>query len=120
MTSTRRRLAAYVIVEGSPTAPAPEKTDPFARASSIPGVRAVADADGRLLHLFPASTSGQVFLYDEEGRLRFSGGITVARGHEGDSAGAAAIVSFVNHGHLGRATTRVFGCPIFNADGERK
>jgi hypothetical protein len=120
MTSSRGRLSAYVIVAGSRIAPEPEKTETFSRASAIPGVRAIGDADGGELRLFPAATSGQVFVYDEEGRLRFSGGITAARGHQGPNRGAQAIASLVNRRRIERVTTRVFGCLIGNKDGEGK
>jgi hypothetical protein len=45
-------------------------------ATSIPGVQVVKDTDGREVRLFGSTTSGHVLLYDTDGHLRFSGGIT--------------------------------------------
>ena len=61
---------------------------------------------------FGARTSGQVLLYDKQGKLVFSGGITSARGHFGDSFGKSAIISFINHNHLEHKSTPVFGCAL--------
>ncbi len=61
------------------------QSDSFVRAQSIPGVSVTSDRDGHEAALFGALTSGHVMLYDRAGALTFSGGITPARGHEGDS-----------------------------------
>src|SRR5712691_5642885 len=61
-----------------------------------------------------APTSGQTVLYDSQGRLLFSGGITGSRGHSGDNAGRSSIVSLVNAGVADQKETIVFGCPLFN------
>ncbi len=61
------------------------QSDSFVRAQSIPGVSVTSDRDGHEAALFGALTSGHVMLYDRAGTLTFSGGITPARGHEGDS-----------------------------------
>jgi hypothetical protein len=58
-------------------------------------------------------TSGQTVLYDNEGALLFSGGITGARGHAGDNAGRTSLVELLNRGAAGRSRTSVFGCPLF-------
>lgn len=104
------RLTAYVIVGDSQLTGPTEKTATFQRAAAIPGVRAIADRDGTYRRLFGAATSGQVYLYDEDGQLRFSGGITAARGHEGPSRGRTEIASFVNDRRTAHLSSRVFGC----------
>jgi hypothetical protein len=86
-----------------------------AAAARIPGVALVDDPGGAEAARFGATTSGHVFLFDGDGRLRFHGGVTPARGHEGDSAGADAVVSLVLGGE-GAATAPVFGCPLFDAE----
>lgn len=88
------------------------ESDLWRRAEEIPGVRAMRDSDGREARLYGAATSGHVVLYDTEGRLRFSGGITASRGHEGDNAGRDAIVSIITSGRAERTETFVFGCPL--------
>lgn len=111
MSSAGDALDAVVIVDGTTTG-AVEETVAFRRASSIPGVRVIADRDGSLRQRFGAATSGHVFLYDDTGRLRFSGGITPARGREGTNNGGAAIVAFARGRQLSRMATRVFGCAL--------
>ena len=60
-------------------------------------------------------TSGQTLLYDEDGRLAFSGGITGARAHAGDNLGRQSLVALLNREPAKRSATNVFGCPLFNA-----
>jgi hypothetical protein len=95
-----------------------EKTDIWRSAASIPGVSVVADDGGIEARRFHAVTSGHTALYDAEGRLLFSGGITGSRGHSGDNAGRSAIVSLLNTGEAEAAETFVFGCPLFGTNNE--
>jgi hypothetical protein len=89
------------------------QSDLWVTASSIPGVHVLRDVDGADARRFGAWTSGQTLLYDAQGRLRFSGGITDARGHEGDNAGRASLESILFHGETPAARTSVFGCGLF-------
>jgi hypothetical protein len=52
-------------------------------------------------------------LYDSAGNLLFRGGITSARGHAGDNAGRAAVVSLLTSDEAEGRDTPVFGCPLF-------
>jgi hypothetical protein len=70
------------------------KTSLWRSAAAIPGVSETVD-DGREARLFGAATSGQTMVYDRNGRLLFSGGITAARGHLGDNPGASAITALL-------------------------
>jgi hypothetical protein len=98
------------------------QTDDWVKASlwnsarRIPGVSAIIDPGGALAERFDARTSGQVFLYQPDGRLIFSGGITGSRGHAGDNAGMEAIVALATGSAAVRdpvpASTPVFGCSI--------
>jgi hypothetical protein len=85
------------------------------RAERIPRVEVVADAEGKEARRLGSVTSGQALLYGADGTLLFSGGLTDARGHAGESAGRRAVLSFLAHSEQARATTPVFGCPISNA-----
>jgi hypothetical protein len=84
----------------------------FARA--IPGTTVSVDVDGVETRRFGARTSGEAILYDPEGKLVFQGGITPARGHEGDSVGRTAIVNWVTN-HPAEARAPVFGCPLLDS-----
>ena len=103
-----------------------EKQALWNQAAAIPGVRLVSDVDGREADNFRAVTSGQAALYDRLGKLCFAGGITVARGHEGDNFGRTAMENIVNGSKFNllswhpqadsaSATTnqsKVFGCAL--------
>lgn len=90
-------------------------TDLWDSAGAIPGVLVSSDDDEREAHLFGGATSGQTMLYDGEGQLRFSGGITSARGHAGDNDGSSALTEILVGGTSALDTTPVFGCPLEEA-----
>jgi hypothetical protein len=89
-----------------------EQTNLWDTALAIPGAHVISDLDGVEASRFRATTSGQTVLYDSAGKLLFSGGITGARGHEGDNAGETAIEELVNSASSDCRQTPVFGCPI--------
>lgn len=118
MTQAQGRVTAYALFVKPPGSSDDwEKTDLWQSAASIPGVNVVVD-EGVEAQRFHAATSGQTVLYDAEGHLLFSGGITGSRGHSGDNAGRDAIVSLLNTGEAERAETAVFGCPLFGTHSE--
>ncbi len=82
-------------------------------AAGHPGVRILRDEDGFEARRFGARTSGQTLLYSAGGRLVFSGGITPARGHAGDSAGRDALLAYALRGEVTVRTSDVFGCALF-------
>jgi hypothetical protein len=88
------------------------RTDQWRAAAEMPGVRVMTDIDGMEARHFQAFTSGHTLLYSAEGELLFSGGITIARGHEGDNAGRLAIESWLTNSIAEVRETPVFGCPI--------
>lgn len=113
MAQTQDHLKAYALfVKPEGTSEDWEKTDLWRSAIEIPGVEVVMD-DGKEARRFNAVTSGQTVVYDAQGHLRFSGGITGSRGHSGDNAGRSAIVSLVNGADENRSESAVFGCPLF-------
>ncbi|WP_321469819.1 hypothetical protein [uncultured Paludibaculum sp.] len=107
-------LTAHVIfldVAGTPE----KDSATIALARSIQGVHVHTGAAPSVARIWGASTSGQVFLYDPLGQLRFSGGITAGRGHEGLNAGHSAIVSFLRTGRLATNQAPVFGCSLLGS-----
>ena len=119
MAQTEGRVTAYAIfLKPSGSSDDWERTDLWQSAASIPGVSVVVDDDGAEAHRFHAMTSGQTALYDVDGRLLFSGGITGSRGHSGDNAGRSAIVSLLNSGDAERTETSVFGCSLYGSRSE--
>ncbi len=114
MARCRPQLTAYVLFCRPRHVPQGwELTDSYMRAAGIPGVQALVDLEGVESHLFGASTSGQVLLYDAHGSLLFTGGITAGRGHEGDNAGQSAVVQAAFGEKLAVRSTPVFGCSLF-------
>jgi len=93
-----------------------EATDLWQRVASIPNVHLMRDDAGIEASVFDAATSGQVVVYDADGRLIFSGGITPSRGHSGDNDGRATIRALLTgdryHVH---DRTPVFGCSLRDA-----
>jgi hypothetical protein len=119
MAQSQGRVTAYVLFLKPPGfSDEWEKTDLWQSAASIPGVNVLIDESGAEALRFHAATSGQTMLYDADGRLLFSGGITGSRGHAGDNAGRSSIVSLLNTGTAERAETFVFGCQLFGANSE--
>ena len=110
------RLRSYAVFE-RPAASLPnrwEQTDLWTSAAQIPGVTEGVD-NGSEAARFGSATSGQAAIYDRAGQLRFSGGITAARGHWGDNAGVIEVEQLLRGERSRPASTPVFGCPLFSA-----
>ena len=102
--------AVFVRPPGVP--PGWERTALWSACAVLPRVTVVLDEGGQEARRFGVATSGCTLLYDERGRLVFSGGITPGRGHAGQSAGSAAIVRWFESADAPAAATPVFGCPL--------
>ena|SRR3989442_9212026 len=119
MAHCRGRLKAYVVVIKPDGAPINWEDGKILRSAlTIPDVSVLVDQNGVEARRFHAETSGQVVLYNPEGNLLFSGGITASRGQAGDNAGETAIESLVNAGSASSDRSFVFGCPLFNPNSE--
>jgi hypothetical protein len=115
MAQCRGRLAAYVFFFKPAEFPEGwERTDLWESAARIPGVTVLSDEGGAEALRFSAPSSGAAMLYDTQGHLLFSGGITSSRGHSGDNDGRSAIVGLVQGGETWRAETPVFGCSLIS------
>jgi hypothetical protein len=88
-----------------------ERTNVYDGATRIRRARVQLDVDGREAKIFGGFTSGQTFLYDGEGRLRFAGGVTSLRGHAGLNRGRADVIRIANQ-RSGSGSHPVFGCAI--------
>ena len=113
MTRVQGRLTAHVLLVRPSEAPAGwEKSDIWRAPAAIPGVDLTRDVDGAETGRFGALTSGQVLLYNSEGDLQFAGGITPARGHEGDNPGRDAVVALLTGKNAAQRATPVYGCAL--------
>lgn len=82
-------------------------------AQQIPNVHLDVDTNGTEAHLFDVKTSGQTFLYTKDGSLLFSGGLTRARGHMGDSDGRSFLLRYLaSETPMPPIQTPVFGCDM--------
>ncbi len=106
-------LAAHVLFMQPPDAPADWLDGKLWKsANALPGASVAVDKNGVNAMAFGAETSGQVVVYDMDGNLRFSGGITDGRGHEGDNPGFLAVLDLVRTGKSKISETPVYGCSL--------
>jgi len=89
-----------------------EQTDLWRTAAAIPGAQVIGDRNGEEARRFGVETSGHALLYDDVGQLLYSGGITAARGHQGDNAGRSALVRLLSQESTDDRALPVFGCPL--------
>jgi hypothetical protein len=89
------------------------KTGTYDQATRIPGVTVIRDDHGHEADRFGVWTSGQTLLYDRDGQLVYSGGVTGARGKPGTNTGRSTLLALLAGGHPARSTTQVFGCSLF-------
>jgi hypothetical protein len=118
-----QRPAVQVIVCRPDGAPAGwDDSDLVRSARAIPGATVSTDDGGADAAAFGATTSGQVVLFDAQGRVLFTGGITDGRGHEGDNPGLDAALAALGEPNASSAVagppamraTPVYGCPLMN------
>ena len=121
MAGARGRIEAHVLfIRPVDTAEDWAQTDLWATASAIPGVTVHRDDAGIESRRFQAATSGDTLLYGRDGRLLFQGGITISRGHAGDSPGRSAILACLEQNAPGERATPVFGCPLFATETQKR
>ena len=79
------------------------------------GYDVLEDLEACLATEFGALTSGHALLYSTDGSLRFSGGLTDSRGHEGDSFAMLQLEQALNRQGLlqeGPLASKVYGCLV--------
>lgn len=82
----------------------------------IPRVTVRGDVEGKQARAFGMLTSGDVALFTSDGHLRFRGGVTSARGHEGESEGGRRLQRALAESHSAPGAIPVFGCPLESGD----
>jgi hypothetical protein len=94
----------------------------WSKAQGMPSVKRVLDHQRLESRRFKVNTSGEVMLYTAAGKLRFYGGITPSRGHEGESVGQKRLISLVRSDSSLQERLEhpfqsfVFGCPLFKQE----
>ena len=82
--------------------------------NDLPDVKVLDDINGEWATAFGVRTSGHILLYDSEQKLRFSGGITISRGHEGTSRANSILAGLITDRVQSSHSYPTFGCPILN------
>lgn len=82
----------------------------------LPSVVSLIDSGSVLSSQFGAYTSGFVVLYDNNNKLLFSGGLTVARGHEGYNSYSRMLSEMLSldSTSITSVTSPVYGCGLQN------
>lgn len=109
-------LADVRVFFRTPENPSEEWTPPplWLDAANLPGTTVGSDPGGALAARCDVKTSGHVLVYSAEGRLLFSGGITAARGEEGENPGRSAVVALLKGQPSVATSSQVYGCPLFD------
>jgi hypothetical protein len=84
--------------------------------ASCPDVNIIFDKRGAEAKRFRIATSGHVVVYDPNGRLSYSGGITAARGLRGDNYGRATVIDRIRGNEAKESGCPVFGCALADPD----
>jgi hypothetical protein len=103
------RLTAWVLFAQPRDAPHPAA---WIEAERLPDTQIGIDPTGAEAARFGALTSGYLVLYDRSGRLRFSGGITAARGHAGENMGRTELLAALDDTTAAAQRHSVFGCSL--------
>lgn len=90
-------------------------SDLWNKVKGMQGIEARIDPGAESARRFGVGVSGHALLYGSDGRLRFSGGITTSRGHEGDNLGRSSIVAILRGKTPLTQSSAVFGCRLFPA-----
>jgi hypothetical protein len=118
--SVNRLAVRIVFTHAHHTPESLEQSDTWFEATDIPDAEVSVDKDGQAVRRFGFRKSGHALLYDRNGLLLFSGGITpsgagdaavIANASAGtDNPGANAIVLFVLAGGATKTHAPVPGC----------
>jgi hypothetical protein len=84
-------------------------------AREVPGLNVVIDQNGSIAARFGALTSGQVLMFDGQGRRVFAGGITGSRGHAGYNRGLAIVLGLAKGDTREPQQAPVYGCALHDA-----
>jgi hypothetical protein len=82
-------------------------------AEQIHDVKVLADREGKECKRFGVVTSGHALVFDRDGHMLFSGGITPARGHGGECRALDRLHALLDGEKAGTPSFfPVFGCPL--------
>ena len=89
------------------------QTDYWRRLDRMAGARPVRDVAGHWAKLLGAPVSGTVAVYDAGGALRFQGGLTASRGHDGPSRALSMLSAWAEGASFPESVSLpAFGCAL--------
>jgi hypothetical protein len=104
-------VAVVFVTVGLP--PAEVSASPLmAMARSLPHVTVKQDDAGHLACSYGATVSGETFFVDSRGRVLYHGGLTPARGHQGDATGQTLLEQVARGKREGPCAAPIFGCSL--------
>ncbi|WP_145116492.1 hypothetical protein [Botrimarina mediterranea] len=93
------------------------QSETLRQAADLPNATVHYDEGGVRAQSFGAQASGSVALYAADGRLLFAGGVTVSRGHDGESLGAEQLRKQIQNPKEGAPVTApALGCRLCRED----
>ena len=93
------------------TGPDPHHSQLTAKAEALPEAEKQFITEEEIVARYGARTSGQALIYNAEGALVFSGGLTDSRGSAGDSTGMQALADVIS-GRPCIPNLPVYGCAL--------
>ncbi len=109
-----RNTSAYAIFCTLPEAPQDwEQGALWQQAHKIEHLKVLLDNNQQEQSSFHVTTSGQVLLYDYKGKLRYKGGITPARGHEGSNPGLRTLESLLQNQISDQKSIQKLSYPVY-------
>lgn len=83
--------------------------------AGLPNAILTKDSGGRFALNYGSLTSGSICFIDKDSKLKFSGGITSSRGHQGECSASETLKSVLGGDEVesDQARPPVFGCPLF-------
>jgi hypothetical protein len=88
------------------------RSETVERVGQLANARLFIDPNGTEAARFGAVTSGLVMYFDAEGTTQYSGGITMARGHEGPSVGGECVTKILRGETAVAHEMPAFGCRL--------
>ena len=79
-----------------------------------PYIHEFIDKNNSEIKRFGVKTSGHALLYNDTGKLIYSGGITGARGQAGDNIGTSGVFMSLVNNTASQIKAPVFGCMLSN------
>jgi hypothetical protein len=93
-----------------------EEFPTIVREFPLPRVTIRYDLEAKEANHYRVRTSGEILVFDREGKLRFRGGITPSRGHQGPNVGSEAVRALLRGERVTITEMPVFGCPLLRRD----